>query len=101
MVTCKAAGGAWEHFQALTFSGPDGGTSALEKRQRSIKMKRTSTVELQMELQKVCFAKKMCCKRFFFALIGKDIQKDFTKICNILDCFFPRMSVRKGSLEGT
>ena len=63
-----------------TFSGPETeeGTSTIEKLQRSIKMKGTSTVELQMELQKVCFAKKRCCKRFFFALIGKDIQKGFT-----------------------
>ena len=46
---------------------------------------------------KVCFAKKTCCKRFFFALIAKDIQKDFTKkyIRNIrirFDFFF-QMSV--------
>ena len=41
-----------------TFSGPDEGTSTLEKRQRSIKMKGTSTVELQMELQKVRMLRK-------------------------------------------
>ena len=29
--------------------------------------------------------KKRCCKRFFFALIGKDIQKDFKKICELLE----------------
>ena len=40
------------------FSGPDEGTSTLEKRQRSIKMKGTSTVELQMELQKVRMLRK-------------------------------------------
>ena len=42
-----------------TFSGPEGGTSSIERRQRSIKMKGTSTVELQMELQKV----RMLCKK--------------------------------------
>ena len=51
--------------------------------------------------------KKRCCKIVFFALIGKDIQKDFA-IYEILEslefglgafsdvCFW-----RKGSLEGT
>ena len=79
-----------------TFSEPEEGTSTIEKLQRSIKMKGTSTVELQMELQKVCFAKKRCCKRFFFALSGKDIQKDFTKIFDMLEFglrFFGQMSV--------
>ena len=81
-----------------TFSGPEAGTSTIEKRQRSIKMKGTSTVELQMELQRyaVCFVKKRCCKRVFFALISTDIQKDFTKIYQILEfclIFFCQMSV--------
>ena len=47
------------------------------------------TVELQLELQEVyvCFArkKKVLPRRFFFALIGKDIQKDFTKIYEMLE----------------
>ena len=59
-----------------------------------------------MELQKVCFAKNKCCKRFFFALIGKDMQrysKYFTKIYEMLEFCLSvfQMSVRKGSLEGT
>ena len=41
-----------------TFSGPEEGTSTIEKLQRSIKMKGTSTVELQMELQKVRMLRK-------------------------------------------
>ena len=50
-------------------------------------MKGTSTVELQMELQKVrMLRKKRCCKRFnFFALIGKDIQNNFTKMYEMLE----------------
>ena len=35
--------------------------------------------------------KKRCCKRVFFALIGKGIQKDFTKIYEI----FFQMSVSR------
>ena len=42
-----------------TFSGPEGGTSTIEKLQRSIKMKETSTVELQMELQGYASEKKV------------------------------------------
>ena len=42
-----------------TLSDPEGGTSSMEKRQRSIKMKGTSTAELQMELHKV----RMLCKK--------------------------------------
>ena len=95
-----------------TFSGPKGGTSSIEKRQRSIKMKGTSivelTVELQMELQKVrMLCKKRCCKRFFFALIGKDIQNDFKKMYKILEffglSFFRCLFREKGILylEGT
>ena len=38
---------------------------------------------LQKGAPKTCFAKKKCCKRVFFALIGKDIQKDFKKIYEI------------------
>ena len=91
-----------------TFSGPEGGTSTIEKRQRSIKMKETSTVKLQMELQRYASHEKRCCKRFFFALIGKDIQKDFTKIYEILESLEFGLSAfsdvcfrRKGSSEGT
>ena len=72
-----------------TFSGPEGGTSTLEKRQRSIKMKGILTVELQLELQKEYLSmlrkKKVLPRRFFFVLIGKDIQKDFTKIYEMLE----------------
>ena len=49
--------------------------------------------------------KKRCCKRVFFALIGKDIQKDVSKIYEILEfCLMNFSDVcfqRKGSLEGT
>ncbi len=40
-------------------SGPEEGTSTIEKRQRSVKMKGTSTVELQMELQRHVSQKKV------------------------------------------
>jgi len=67
-----------------TFSGPEGGTSTVEKRLRSIKMKETSTVKLQREMQRHANRKKeVLPQRVFFALIGKDIQKDFKKIYEI------------------
>ena len=67
-----------------TFSGPEGGTCTVEKRLRSTKMKETSTVKLQRELQKYANRKKeVLPQRVFFALIGKDIQKDFKKIYEI------------------
>ena len=48
-------------------------------------MKATSTLELQMELQKVrMLCKKRRCKRFFFALIAK-ICKNFKKMYKILE----------------
>ena len=67
-----------------TFSGPEGGTSTLEKRQRSIKMKGTSTVELQMELQKVrMLRKKKGVARdsslHWLAKIFKHISRRYTK----------------------
>ena len=47
-------------------------------------MKETSTVKLQRELQKYANRKKeVLPQRVFFALIGKDIQKDFKKIYEI------------------
>ena len=90
-----------------TFSGPEQGTSTLEKRQRSIKMKGTSTVELQMELQKVYvfFAKKKLLQEIRLCVDGKAIQKDFTKIYEILEFGLRSFSDvsfgRKGSLERT
>ena len=92
-----------------TFSGPEGGTStieSIEKRQRSIK-KETSTVKLQMELQRYASQEKRCCKRFFFTLIGKDIQKDFTKIYGNIriirirfECFFRCLFPEKAGIIG-
>ena len=69
------------------FSGPEEGTSTLEKRQRSIKMKGTLTVEFQMELQKgMLREKKVLPQRFFLkALIAKDIRNNFTKIYELLE----------------
>ena len=54
-----------------TFSGPEAGTSTIEKRQRSIKMKETSTVKLQMELQRyaVCESQKKGVAREFFFVV--------------------------------
>ena len=88
-----------------TFSSPEGGTSTLEKRQRSRKMKDISTVELQMELQRYASQKKGVARESSLRLIGKDIQKDVSKIYEILKfCLMNFSDVcfqRKGSLEGT
>ena len=89
-----------------TFSGPEAGTSTIEKRQRSIKMKETLTVKLQMELQRYASQKKVL--QEILLVVGKDIQKDFTKIYEILESLefglsaFSDVCFRgKGSLEVT
>ena len=74
MVTWKAAGWAWEHF-----SGPEGGTSTIETRQRSIKMKGTSTVELQMELQRYASRKKNVLQEILLCVDCQRYSKRFHK----------------------
>ena len=60
-----------------------------------------------MELQTVRMLckKKVLPQRFFFALIGKDIQKDFTKTYEILDfglmfCLFQMSVSGKSGMTG-
>ena len=68
-------------------------------------MKENLTVELQMELQRYASQKKGVARESSLRLIGIDIQKDFTKIYEILEfCLMNFSDVcfqRKGSLEGT
>ena len=81
-----------------TFSGPEAGTSTIEKRQRSIKMKGTSTVELQMELQRyaVCFVKKKVLQESFLCVdwhrYSKRFHEDIPNTRVLFD-FFCQMSV--------
>ena len=63
-----------------TFSGPEGGTSTVEKRLRSTKMKETSTVKLQRELQKYANRKKEVESSLrWLAKIFKKISRRYTK----------------------
>ena len=83
-----------------TFSGPKGGTSSIEKRQRSIKMKGTSivelTVELQMELHKVSMlCKKKVLQEILLCVDWQRYAKHFKKMYKILEfgLSFSQMSV--------
>ena len=86
MVTCKAAGGAF-----CTFSGPEGGTSTIEKLQRSIKMKETSTVKLQKELQRHVSQKRSVAPESLLCVdwqrYSKRIQEDIRNIRVLFDFF--------------
>ena len=87
VVTCKAAGGAF-----CTFSGPEGGTSTIEKLQRSIKMKETSTVKLQKELQRHVSQKRSVAPESPLCVdwqrYSKRFQEDIRNI-RVLFVFFP------------
>ena len=87
------------------FSDPEGGTSSIEKRQRSIQMKGTSTAELQMELQKV----RMLCKKkvlqetllcVHWQRYAKRFQKDVQNIGIRSEFFFFRCLFREKGVTG-
>ena len=80
-----------------TFSGPEGGTSTLEKRQRSIQMKGTSTVELQKEAPKGTYAsQKKVLKEILLCIDWQkysNIFQEDTQNIKIWFEFFFQMSV--------
>ena len=79
-----------------TPSDPEGGTSSIEKRQRSIKMKGTSTVELQMELHKVSMlCQKKVLQEILLCVDWQRYAKQFKKMYKILEfgLSFSQMSV--------